>query len=416
MSVSEVVSDMKKLNNLCVFFFIFFFASSSFALTINIGGGLCSKSNVGTSVWNNTSKMPCSLAMSQCPGVSDSVTGFGYQLFPELAARNTCYSTCTFIAQECLNQSLLDPSGYLTFVPVVSVVTALCDAAQCDNLNNYQQSTIDKSTLTGVAIGGEQAAADAYCQSSSVAYAAPQTGYLRTGGLGGTEADVSLGAVQGTVDVTVRCWKRGQYTLPSGTIIPLAGLPGGSGGSGSGGGGNPLDSGVSSAGSPKGGIYDPLWTANINQGPIGNAGDPLFVTTTNPGSGGGGGGGIGVGDLQNGMGDTSSYTGGSNVGAFNPASGINTTDQSFAAMKTNFDTFKTGLASSSLFSAHATFFSAAAGVGTGTAPKITVNGGHTFGSHDFDFAIYTPWLLILKSVVLVVFAFISIRIVVLKGG
>jgi hypothetical protein len=260
--------------------------------------------------------------------------------------------------------------------------------------SNYSKSDCSQMTVTGVSVGGEAAASATSCAPvfASLTSPASMNGYAHTGNDETVSYYAELDTNGTTCILHVSCCKRGGYTATDGTVVPLGSL----GGGGSGGGGSTPGTGVSSPGSP-----------------LGTAGDPLHVTG---GSAGGGTGTVTANELKDGMGDTSSYTGDSNLASWEPKTAFNTPDQSFTAMKDSFNTFKSGLASSSLFSSHTSFFSAAGNVGAGSAPVMTVHGGHTFGDHNFDFGMYTPWLAILKKVMLVVFAFISIRIVVLKGG
>ena len=79
---------------------------------------------------------------------------------------------------------------------------------------------------------------------------------------------------------------------------------------------------------------------------------------------------------------------------------------------TRFTTFLQNVKSSGLFSFSTAFFNSLPG---GGSPLLTIDGGQTFGSHTFDFSqSLGSGLAILKSVLLALFGFLSVRAVIMK--
>lgn len=79
---------------------------------------------------------------------------------------------------------------------------------------------------------------------------------------------------------------------------------------------------------------------------------------------------------------------------------------------TRFTTFLSHVKSSGLFSFSSAFFNSLPG---GGSPLLTVNGGQTFGTHTYDFSqAFSSGLPILKSVLLALFGFLSVRAVIMK--
>lgn len=77
-----------------------------------------------------------------------------------------------------------------------------------------------------------------------------------------------------------------------------------------------------------------------------------------------------------------------------------------------FTTFLQNVKSSGLFSFSTAFFNSLPG---GGSPLLTINGGQTFGTHTFDFSqSLGGGLAILKSVLLALFGFLSIRAIIMK--
>ncbi len=79
---------------------------------------------------------------------------------------------------------------------------------------------------------------------------------------------------------------------------------------------------------------------------------------------------------------------------------------------TRFTTFLQNVKTSGLFSFSSSFFNSLPG---GGSPQLTIDGGQTFGSHTFDFSqSLGGGLAILKSVLLALFGFLSVRAVIMK--
>lgn len=79
---------------------------------------------------------------------------------------------------------------------------------------------------------------------------------------------------------------------------------------------------------------------------------------------------------------------------------------------TRFTTFLQTVKSSGLFSFSSAFFNSLPG---GGSPLLTINGGQTFGTHTFDFSqSLGGGLAILKSVLLALFSFLSVRAIIMK--
>lgn len=79
---------------------------------------------------------------------------------------------------------------------------------------------------------------------------------------------------------------------------------------------------------------------------------------------------------------------------------------------TRFTTFLHNVKSSGLFSFSTSFFNSLPG---GGSPLLTIDGGQTFGTHTFDFSqSLGSGLIILKSALLALFGFLSVRAVIMK--
>ena len=77
-----------------------------------------------------------------------------------------------------------------------------------------------------------------------------------------------------------------------------------------------------------------------------------------------------------------------------------------------FTTFLQNVKTSGLFSFSSSFFNSLPG---GGSPQLTIDGGQTFGTHTFDFSqSLGGGLTILKSVLLALFGFLSVRAVIMK--
>ena len=77
-----------------------------------------------------------------------------------------------------------------------------------------------------------------------------------------------------------------------------------------------------------------------------------------------------------------------------------------------FTSFLQNVKSSGLFSFSTSFFNSLPG---GGSPLLTVNGGQTFGTHTYDFSqAFSSGLPILKSILLALFGFLSVRAVIMK--
>lgn len=375
-------------------------SSSAYAQTIiNISGGACGRAVVSTTVWINSTGMYCTAAMGQCPGVTNQAV-FGSPVFPKLNNNTTwsssCLNSCTMIADECDLWNIF-PNEYPK-APVTSKVKLICDASLCDGIDSYEETIVNKGTVANVPLGGEKEAADSFMNSTvaSQPYNTPATGFVRTDGIMGNGWIASMSAGTNTVDLIVTAWKRGGYQIQGGDVIPLAALAGGgtggggwgtgSGGTGGGVGGG-TDSGVSSLSSPKGTAADPLNVA-------------IQQPKNNP-------------DTRQ-MDRTGQAQSGDNI--WDMAPGVASVSDSVNNMKTSFSTFVTNMKGTSLFSLHSSYFTASNAIGS-TAGTTVIKGGATFGGdHEFKYDFYAPFLLILKSVVMVIFAFLSVRVVVLKGG
>lgn len=116
-----------------------------------------------------------------------------------------------------------------------------------------------------------------------------------------------------------------------------------------------------------------------------------------------------------GSGTTGTGTGTGNTQYFSAiqSSGFNTPyNPGVFDIPTRFNTFLSNVKSSGLFSFSTSFFNSLPG---GGSPELTIDGGQTFGSHTFDFSqSLGSGLPILKSVLLALFGFLSIRAIIMK--
>lgn len=315
----------------------------------------------------------------------------------------TKYPDCSY----CTNWSVARCDLFVTYV-------TYCSQAVIDATISREIGEVAKTTVTGVEMGNERTAAElAFTNwSSSVPYPVAPTGTVRTDGLAGLSYVSTMAEGETTATVEVQMWKRGQYTKTNGNVVPLENIAGAGGGSG----GTAID-----YAQMKGSVYGALVDAGltkvenidaVKQGII-NSG---LITAVQAIPGGGGSTidwsqypGVKPSDLSG------VYSGGNASGKPGYSyTGVITKDIVVTGLSGPWNDFTTKMKTTGLFGSVNGFFS---GAPSGGSPGvIQIDGGHTFGSHTFDFNVLSPALAIFKGIVLVIFSFVAVKSVVLKGG
>lgn len=316
-----------------------------------------------------------------------------------------------------------DPSNCIAFA-----VYWICTNSFVATLSSGQGILVAEQTVSGVTMGGESDAAAAavasWKENSNNPYPSPPSGMTTTSQA--TAYVYSYGLSTGnnnTSDVKVIMWKQAGFSSTS-TVVPLDGLVGNNGTSGltqsqtttavQNGTGNAL----SSAGLTGTGVQNAI-SAGIHDAKV-NGDLP---------SGGGGGGiptdsnghvpvdwnnnnSLKASDVQ---GLNGSYTGGDASGHSAYSSSLTTSSFSstWSEIGSSFGDFKTNIQGTALYGMIGSFFDPA-NIGSGSAPDMSIETTY-YGNHTFNLSSYSSVFLVLRSVVLIIFAYASFRVV-MRGG
>lgn len=257
----------------------------------------------------------------------------------------------------------------------------LCDSAWIANQNDTESISSASLTITGVAVGGEKEASDialelfqldsASCQDrgpdflhSDTVYGVSYTSYLTD---------------QNNVNVDTTSWRRCGYARSGTGAVPLDNL------TAPGGGGLSFEDMSSAVGAGVAGLDDKLVGSNN------------FLNNID----------LGIQGLSSG-----SYMSGSGGGAV-PYDVSNVDNKTYSSV---WNSFVTGIKTTDLYTLGSGFFDGVPQQGTIAAPSFVVDGGDTFGTHEFQFSWFDSLLAVLKPCVILAFSFISVRLVMIKGG
>lgn len=258
---------------------------------------------------------------------------------------------------------------------------------ELDVVVKYRDDKYTNEIITGVLIGNEADVAQSRFEQwkSSVSLDAPEDGFSLTGSFEGYIYGSDSPVADGTVNLNFSAWKRGFYTRTgsgSGTVTPVENING-SGGSGVGGGLTSQDiSGVYNSPYSKGTTFD------VSKG-YENYGGGLSRIDDHGNS-------VSVSPYPSGIVPYSN----SLISSFG--------QKSFSQV---FSDFKNNIQSTSLFS----FYSPAFSVPDSSDSVVSFNAG-VYGSHSFDFASWSSLYPYIRALVMVVFSFVAVKIIILKGG
>ncbi|MBF0330157.1 MAG: hypothetical protein HQL10_13465 [Nitrospirae bacterium] len=320
------------------------------------------------------------------------------------------------------------PAAYTKTLPTNCTVTQVfndcirtvwnrcCD----DSIQVYEDSVSDSETITGVAIGSEREAALAAMEAfkSTHPFPSAQPGYVRVDMLEGSAYSSRMNDNGTSALVDFVAWRRANFVkMDNGTVVPLESLTGGTGGSGSGGGLSKSDTTqafkdalggdnlTAVANAVAAGFGSKLGASDIKQ---------AFKDALDNGSFKGG---ISKQEAQDAFdaamgkyfGDNRSYSLGS---SFNE--GTYTKPERYSkTLSTVWSDFKTNISGTALFSVPSQFFG---GLTVNNPSSVISFSAGRFGNFSYDFASMSSTWLILKSSLLICFAYASVKIIVLKGA
>ncbi len=236
-----------------------------------------------------------------------------------------------------------------------------CDAVPLADAVKREDVALTKQEITGIAVGQEPGAAESAFQTWSEGHAYPSapSGFVRTDAMEGYTYTIEVGEGE-TSNINLTGWKRAGFAK-EGNIYTLEEVESGGGGSSGGG---------------------------ITSSDLANVIDDKF----------GEGGSISL--VPEGV-----YSGG-NIGSSDP---YNKEHDSFSS---TWDAFVLDMKDTELYGLVDGFFSGVPS--SGEAGTITIDGGNTFGSHDFEMSWFDSAFLILKGFVIVVCSFVAVRLLVVN--
>lgn len=321
-----------------------------------------------------------------------------------IAARNTELLRPIYSGGNCSAGTLCCQTSDCGLITAI----VLCDSAWSLLQAHREHSLTGEAIVQSVPVGSEAEAAEAAFQtfdSTNLYHDYSSLNLTRTDGLKGYSYIVSEGVDGNSVVVTVDMWKRGGYA-PAGMVTTLENL------------GN-ASSGTSVT---KTDVQDAFTAAlglkHLSDGEIGTQLDLAFAKAHALGYIGADGG-ISVGGI-----DQASTTQAVKdaldvkfpVGSFTGVpvlTGVYSVAVPADSYAKSFADFKTVVKGSEFYSLGNAFFGGVP-ISAGAPPVIVVDGGHTFGSHTFDFSVLSPFLAIIKSCVVLAFCFISVKLLVVN--
>jgi len=296
----------------------------------------------------------------------------------------------------------------LTLDCAVYLVGACCTQNWVNNKNVLEDSIISSGTVTGVAQGSEREAAESYCNQffNSTPYTDHSAGgYVRTDGLTGYVYTSGMDQGVNTAIVNANCWKRGGYAHGS-AVVTMESLGGSMGGTG-----GLIQTQAQDA------FTAALGIKNLSAGEIGTQMNNAWDRAHELGymnSGGSSGGGLDAAGTTTAVKDAldlkfpdGTFTG---VPSLTGSYVIQNPAKEFSE---SFGDFVSTVKGSGLYSVGNAFFGGVP-VSAGDPPVMTVNGGHTFGIHTFDFSVFSPFFAVLRTCVVLAFCFISVRLLVVN--
>jgi hypothetical protein len=280
----------------------------------------------------------------------------------------------------------------------------------------YSSIARESFTVTSVQQGHEVQATDAQCDSwyGTVGAAPAESGFVNSGLFHG-ESYVSTVNSDGTETLGVDCWKISQNSPSGGSVVPY----GGAGTTGGGGSGGLTQDQTATA--VQTGTGTALTNSGLTGDILGQKMKDAFDYAKQQGDFSSGGGGLtadqasGIANPVAGTGDFVAPTAPDASSFQLDAGSASALSSSFTStVSSSFSTFSGAAKSTGVGSLISSFFGNVPAMG-GTVP-IVIDGGTTFGSHSLDLAsIFTPVPMgILHSVILVLFGYLSIRVIILK--
>jgi hypothetical protein len=294
----------------------------------------------------------------------------------------------------------------------VLVVTACGTQETLNTLPNVELSNTVTQNIPGVPVGDEKSVVEDAMTIFKSEHICPDKsveGLGLTDSLSGSSYSSYVDSDMGDATLAVDLWRRCGYTRLGGNVVPLENISGG------GGNGNVISA------------DDMAWAVGQGTGPLlGSSqfnGQPLnSIDNTlsgmysylqdHPMS-------LSVGDVADGVEQgLNNWADSGNV--YQPDDGSNRDEYILNDQGKTFESvwndFVSSMQSSPIGDLRTSFFSGVPSPGSVSAPTFTINGGTTFGTHSFSMSSLSDYFNYIRPVVILCFAFISVRLVVVKGA